>query len=47
MKKEKCEQCGRFMGSYSAELKEDYAGAKKGDRIDIRGCKYCERFTRE
>ena len=45
--KEKCENCGRYMGSYSAKLKEDYGGSKKGDRIDIRGCKYCQIFTRE
>ena len=47
VEKEKCENCGRFLGSYVAESKGDWQGIKKGDSIDIYGCKFCEKFTIE
>ncbi len=47
MTKEKCINCGRFLGSYSAEVTQDWKGIKKGDTVDIRGCTYCEEFTVE
>ncbi len=43
--KEKCVNCGRFLGSYTVELNQDWKGLKKGASIDIEGCKFCEVFT--
>ena len=47
MEKENCVNCGRFLGSYEAEAKQDYGDVKKGDIVELHGCKHCEDFTIE
>ncbi len=46
MPNEKCVNCGKFLGNYTVKVKQDWKGIKKGESIDIYGCKYCEEFVR-
>ena len=45
--REQCENCGRFLGSYEGELKNNYKGFAKGETINLYGCKFCEDFIED
>jgi formate dehydrogenase maturation protein FdhE len=45
MAREKCENCGKFQGTYDMKLKQDYNGQKKGTVVSVEGCKSCQTFV--